>query len=261
MPSAHEACAQTRTTNEFRGNGICRFAVQDYPLTPQMEGTINAGVTKLITLHKSVFGLTNPLPRTVNVRIFGTYEGFKLYHVTHATKLPIWADSFYLPEENEIVASKKSKPAKLLQSIYHEATHAILSKAVGYPPLWFNEGSAEYFSKIMVAQTGIGQEVFREGFGPCKIMLRQNRLPALETVLRYDAGDWPATRQHEVYAVSWSVVQFLTTSQARTEVLRKFVQRLQEYRGNLDSLETLDKLYPGGLKKMEEEWRAWLVSA
>src|SRR2546427_257816 len=82
--------------------------------------------------------------------------------------------------------SKKPEPERLLQSLYHEATHAILSKAVGDTPLWFNEGSAEYFSKIMVSQTRIGQEVFREGLGPCKIMARQNRLPALETVLRYD---------------------------------------------------------------------------
>ena len=40
------------------------------------------------------------------------------------------------------------------------------------------------------------------------------------------------------------------------EALKKLAQRLQEYRGNLDTVETLDKLYPGGLKKMGEEWRA-----
>src|SRR6266496_6484455 len=45
---AHEVCAQTQTTNEFSGMGICRFAVQGFLLTPQREATINPGVTKLI---------------------------------------------------------------------------------------------------------------------------------------------------------------------------------------------------------------------
>lgn len=90
--------------------------------------------------------------------------------------------------------------------------------------------------------------------------MRENRLPGLETIFDYSDSNWGGAKQHEVYAVSWSVIYFLTTSPARKQVLQKFVRRLVGSGGYSDSTQTFGELYPGGIKKMEQEWRVWLTS-
>jgi len=226
-----------------------------------MEASINSGVGQVIALHKSVFGMTNLPTITFNIRLFRRFEDFKVYHAASGKGFHIWSGGVYIADKKEIVTSWDSKPERVLKTIYHEASHAILHQTIGGTPLWFKEGSAEYFAKLMVARSRIGNEVWREGLFPCKTMLRENRLPSLETILKYTDSDWPDSKQHEIYATSWSVVQFLTSSPARKQVLQKYVGRLAEKHGNVDSVKLLGELYPGGLQKIEQDWRAWISTA
>jgi len=258
--AANNAALKTLpSTNEFRGSGLCRFALHDFVLSPQMEATINGGVAQVIALHKGTFGITNLPPITINIRLFGRFEAFKAYESRQLKGVRVWSGGAYLGSRREAVTWKGTRQEKFLQTVYHECTHAIVHEAIGVTPFWFNEGSAEYFSKVLVSRTGIAGEVWREGVWPCKRMIRENRLPRLETILSYTDSNWAFAKQHEVYAVSWSVIHFLTASPTRKQVLQKFVRRLVEAGGYLDSKETFGKLYPGGIKKMEQEWRAWLA--
>lgn len=262
VPQSLAAAQKPSVTNEFKGRGICRFALHDSALSPQMEATINGGVVQVLGLYKATFGLTNLPAMTINVRLFRKLEDFKIYHSRHSEESLAWSAGVYISRKREIAMWVKPKPEKFLEAIYHEASHAIMHRAVGITPHWFNEGSAEYFSKLMMSRTRIGNEVWREGLFPCKKMLRENRLPSLDAILNYTEADQRDIKPYEVYAVSWSLVQFLVSNPARKQVLQKYVRHLADGRGlGVDSAKVLTELYAGGLSKMEREWRAWLASA
>ena len=80
-----------------------------------------------------------------------TYEHFlKFYY----PELPQRRAFFIATNDRRVVYTFKGD--RLEEDIRHEATHALLNKAVGEIPLWLDEGLAEYFEAM--SPTGLNRE-------------------------------------------------------------------------------------------------------
>ena len=62
-------------TPGFRGDGLCRFALNQYALPKVNEDKINLIVADLLKRHEAAFNFTASPDLHVRIRIFGTFEG------------------------------------------------------------------------------------------------------------------------------------------------------------------------------------------
>jgi len=261
-PGGFQLHAAAAPANEFKGTGLCRFALHDVVLSRQTEAAINGGVAQLFALRKSVFGVTNAPSVNLKLRLFRKSTDFTIYYGSHyGRQFHVWAGGAYIASDQVILTSTEGSPARFHHRVLHEATHAILDQTVLTPPLWFNEGCAEYFAGLVIQRSGMGADIPHRRLASCRTMLQQNRLPALVKILEMQSTDWPAVRQHEIYAACWSLVRFLDSDPRRRGVLREFYRRLDDQRGIvIDSKTALQEIYPGGLDQMEKDWRRWLAN-
>jgi tetratricopeptide (TPR) repeat protein len=87
----------------------------------------------------------------------------------------------------------------------HELVHDLLAQSTTHPPLWLEEGLAEYFAGARIAQNSVFVgEPIRERIEEIR---RRPRIP-LERLVRITSGDADAT-QSQFYSQSWSAVAWL----------------------------------------------------
>lgn len=75
------------------------------------------------------------------------------------TKLPGWSSALFFPEKGSIIFKRPewvSGDYNISQTFVHELSHVYFSAkfSPGLPPLWFNEGLAEYYSKTRISLNG-----------------------------------------------------------------------------------------------------------
>jgi hypothetical protein len=123
----------------------------------------------------------------------------------------------------------------------HEMTHLVFNRFfTGMPPLWLNEGIAEYFG-MRKTMTTID---FRKALGAAPAF----DLDALLTAKRYPTGE---QAMFAFYTEAAIVVDFLTESAQRQALLPKFVDSLIEGKSLEESLNTY------GYKSIEEFYTAY----
>ena len=117
--------------------------------------------------------------------------------------------------------------------VYHEYTHFITSKLWAAPPLWLNEGLAEFYSTLETTPSGDRVDLGR-GILEHVHLLRTTSLIPLEQLLAADHSsplynEW--NRQGVFYAQSWALVHMLAIgSEARRGQLVAF---LDGFRGGM----------------------------
>ena len=103
-----------------------------------------------------------------------------------------------------------SSAEEAFRVIYHEYVHAIVNAVISSPPVWFNEGLAEYYQTIDVNGNGNGATVGRLQ-NDHVLRLRSEWLP-LEAVLAVDHNS-PLYNERDkasvFYAESWALVHYL----------------------------------------------------
>ena len=62
------------------------------------------------------------------------------------TRMPEWSGGLYDGKIRIPVAGAERRPELLRRILHHEYTHAVIRRMAKHPPLWLNEGLAEYFS-------------------------------------------------------------------------------------------------------------------
>ena len=121
--------------------------------------------------------------------------------------------------------------------IFHEYTHQIVANALRNPPLWFNEGFAEYYSTFDVSDEGRTAEVGRAVM-PHVARLRETSPMPIETLVTlkedsplYNEGD----RRSIFYAESWALTHYLLTDPARLTLLASYLGRVSAGASPLDT--------------------------
>jgi hypothetical protein len=82
-------------------------------------------------------------------------------------------------------------------------------------------------------------------------------VPDLKALLTDGSAAWGNEQRAEV--VCWGLVQFLSESEARRPVLKNFIKNLQgSPREVSNSVAVMNKVYPGGVTKLENDFRRWI---
>ncbi|HEY0140464.1 MAG TPA: tetratricopeptide repeat protein [Thermoanaerobaculia bacterium] len=138
--------------------------------------------------------------------------------------------------------------------IYHELTHHFLRNTVGDPPLWLNEGLAEYYSTFTAkgGNVSVGLPL------PQHVKwLRDNQLAPLEDHFAVDrqSREYSETpRQVAFYAQSWALVHYLLHGpRDRHDQLGQFIEQLRAGKSHEEALRTT---FGTDYAALEEELRS-----
>lgn len=134
---------------------------------------------------------------------------------------------------NYLTLAAQSTEEQTTSVLFHEYVHSLVKNNYERPPLWFNEGLAEYYSAYDLAgvkrrQVRVGKTLSRHAQH-----LRTHALLPLSSLLRADWSSPLYTGQDKrkiFYAQSWALVHYLLSDQtgARQQQLAKFLSLTAE---------------------------------
>ena len=245
----------TAAETEFKGSGLCQFALHDFALTAQSEASINQAVEKLIAKHEFAFGFKRSPEFRLRMRVYNRFADF-----TNSTAMQGLTNlqGVYVPRTKEIVTFRQEIPGFLGTTLLHEASHAIMDHHFRRIQTWLSEGAAEYFAYVL-APGALTTSVLQQRGARLNVWLREDKLPSMEELLNASHAGWVQINQEQAYAMSWSVCQFLMSSDANRRIMNTMLQEWQEGRRRApDCAAQVERLYHGGLKAFETAWHRWL---
>jgi hypothetical protein len=204
------------------------------------------------------------------MRMFGRYADytnatFRLYWTNAADQRalqgrPFTVAGFYTSATKEIVTWQQQVPGFLGTTLLHEASHAIMDGHYEDVPLWMMEGAADYFAFALHPPGELHSQMLRRRWAQLNVWLRENSLLPLESLLDADAATFKAMDPEQAYTTSWSLFQMLMSSEPNRRVMITALNERQGSREPLECTEQMARLYPGGLKRLESAWHAWIVA-
>lgn len=193
----------------------------------------------------------------LNIRIIDNQDDFqeRLNSVAPGLKTNT---GFFSTRNNEAVVWRHPKEALMYGVIRHESTHVIMAGLYGYPPVWLNEGLAEYFEQMSVMsnskQVAVNERWLK--------VLRSGQLIPLKYYLSLTPSQWRGESQELMYATAWSLIHFLMSSEQGKNLLAVMMQTLAANKCQaFASLDFIEARYPGGVAQLNDHWRTWIVSA
>lgn len=238
---------------EVRDAAQARFALQveadgglDVPT--QLRDRAAADVVRLTAIMSTELGLPIDPAFALELRFVGSPEavvaGMPGMGLPRAAGLYRYADQ-------RIVLWRQPEDSETFRTLRHEVTHALLHEFVGAPPLWLNEGLAEYFEGLQTAGSG-GRVAGNAWYAELLALAGEGRLAlALETL-----GAGPEAFRNPrlaelYYAQSWALVDVLMASDNGQAVLARLLADLREAACRpFSSVQWLDQHYPGGTQAL-----------
>ncbi|HXJ57332.1 MAG TPA: hypothetical protein VNU68_11780 [Verrucomicrobiae bacterium] len=272
-PAAAEGDDQTPT--KYQGIGLCQFVLKDYTLSPQIEKSINQVVQRLLDQHRTTFKFYPRPDFRLHMRIFGKFEDYAQFTTNHGVSVPGLSRAgltnlagYYSRNTKELVTWRQQLGTTFGNVLLHEASHAIMDAHFRRSPQWLLEGCAEYFAYPPDMQDARDKFSLRTRWGLLNIWLRDGKLASLSSFVNLKQADWDKMDIDRAYITSWSIFQYLASSEANRMVVRKLLTP-RGFQGEMssegppraetDGATLLEKEYPGGLKKLEMDWHRWIV--
>jgi hypothetical protein len=266
------ACAAWGATDAgegapYQGDGLCQVALEGYVLTPPVEKSINRVVQRLLDQHAAMFKFEPRPDFHLRMRIFGRFEDYARFTTNAGVTLPGLSRvgltnlaGYYSRATKELVTWRQQIHRNFGNVLLHESSHAIMDAHFRNAPQWLLEGCAEYFAYPPDMQDAEDKRSLRIRWGLLNLWLRDGNLASLPTFVNLKQADWDKLDIDRVYIVSWSVFQFLVSSEANRAVTRGLLTPRRAPRGpEPDPAGRLEAEYPGGLKKLETDWHGWIV--
>jgi hypothetical protein len=261
----------TATAGEFVSldSGICKFNLHDYELAPHVERAIVFGVSRILDTYKDTFGFPYPDDFKVKVTIFSNEDEFLKYQKKQLGSI-ISETGYYSGRYHETVVlqkkyTKKTKDAKKMVGIvFHEANHLMLRYSIPWCPSWVNEGLSEYFEGLNVF--GENRRIFLQKNRSywCKHWLKKGFPIELGEYLNLSYDKFMSFRQKDVnaaYTIGYSLVYFMMSRSSTEKVLKELLWEFKKHGKKANSIQTINKHYPGGFEKLERNWRKWIPRA
>jgi hypothetical protein len=268
--TGNSPAAPNLSEKDFKGSGRCQFAVHGFTLTPQTEKAINDSVQQLLDRHRAVFGF---MPRPyfrLRMRVFGHYADytnatFNLYWTNAADRRalegrPFRVAGFYTSKTKEIVTWQQHMPGFLGTTLLHEASHAIMDAHYEDVPLWMMEGAADYFAFALHPPGELHRQMLRHRWTQLNLWLGESSLLSLESLLNADAPTFKTMDPEKAYTTSWSLFQLLMSSDVNRRMMITLLNERQNPNESFDCAKQVARLYPGGVKRLEQAWHAWIVA-
>ena len=251
-------------------NGICEFRLYDYELPNHFERAIVLGCSVLRDTYQNTFGFKFPKNFKVKLVIFGNKEKFLEYQ--QATIGTIISESGYYAgklRETVVVINKKAKDMqketkRMVGVTFHEASHMLLRYHIPWCPVWANEGLAEYFEGMNVFGENRNIRIQKNRMKWCIYWTRNGFPIDLQKYIMLKHDEWMAFRKQDsnaAYTIGYSLVYFLMSSKETEGVLKELLWEFKRQRKKTDSVQVIEKYYPGGIERMEKFWKKWIPKA
>jgi hypothetical protein len=140
---------------------------------------------------------------------------------------PEFSAAYFSPYLRELVAFKTPRSETVFESLYHEGMHQFLHFYVPNPPIWFDEGLAQYFESAKLRLDRIGSSKPNYALGAKLSYLseqvrdaaRNGRLIRLTDLLAMPQEEFYGESRSLNYAQAWAFTHFLI--QSTDEPLKK----------------------------------------
>ena len=201
--------------------------------SPQFEIFSDAGERETRRLAAGLNQISNIFPvdgpRTVRVFLFASAAELRAYHDT--------ADGFFASGVERDYIVLHAGPASN-RVVFHEFVHLVLSRSAVTLPLWFEEGTAEFYSTLEAAGDRIraGEPI------PSHLATLQSgrRLTAAElTAIDSQSPEYTERdRSSMFYAESWALVHMLNLSPGWRDGMAGFILALSAGRAIPEAFES-----------------------
>lgn len=202
--------------------------------------------------------LNTPVPTTVVV--FKSDSSYKPFKPLYQGKTKDDTAGYFQQGEdvNYITLTTEKREESPYGVIFHEYTHLLVGNNMSDPPVWFNEGLAEYYSTFDVSD-GNKKIVLGRPISNHVYLLRERFIPLVD-LLRV-THDSPAYNERDktsiFYAESWALVHYLLQGDKGQRVMQ-----LAKFSALLSAGKTLDESFQQAFqmdyKTMENELRKYV---
>lgn len=178
-------------------------------VTSDLSFAVCTDVGRTIEECSDVYAKTfrvRPKPTRARVRVFSGFASYADY-VDEIGGNPSGTAGVYLPAVRELCVWLHEDRVELSNTIRHEAFHQYLHDFIEHPPIWFNEGYAEYFgfSRRKHNQAVVGQ-VDQEQAAAAKSLLA--KFTPLEEFFLLAPREFMA-KANVHYVQAWTVIHLL----------------------------------------------------
>ncbi len=253
----------------------------EYATSPEYAKKCGEELEQILTLYRQVLPTAKAVSQC-RVKVFDRQEDFLYYGGAYG------AAAYWSPGQEEIVCYKfegdkvrfdsaeefevaddRAPEEVTFKILYHEAFHQYMFYAMGrgrrvYVPSWLNEGLGDYF---FGGEWQKSPRKFSIGINDWRIAtiakaVKDNKHVPIEQIIRYEQMQYYKTAGL-CYAQGWAMNYFFLTSPvAKSKGYHLLPQRMLEgLKTSGDWEKATDKAFAGiDLKKMEEEWKAFVLA-
>ena len=212
---------------------------------------------------RDVFGRVLPANRGLAalptiVIVFPDERSYKPFWPEHEGKSNATAGVFVRGPDVNYVSVNAEYGEQVYRLVFHEYSHFITSNVLASPPLWLNEGLAEYNSTFEASQSGDRADLGRV-IEEHLMRLRQVSLMPIAQLMAVDEkspsyNEW--SRQTVFYAQSWALVHYLALgNDARRGQLSTFIGRVA---GGVPQAQAFREAFGCEPEQLDRELEAYL---
>jgi hypothetical protein len=270
-------CSDWQMLRSSKGNYLIEYSTsQEYAKKCGEE------LEQIQALYRMVIPSAKGIPQC-RVKVFDREEDFQQYGFAGYGVAAYWSpgqeevvcykfegDKVTLDSKEEFtVAEERPAEETTFKILYHEAFHQYMFYMMGrgrhvYVPSWLNEGLGDYF---FGGEWTKNRGKFTLGINDWRVKtivnaVKKNEHVALEKIFRYEQMDY-YRNAGLCYAEGWSINYFFMQSPvAKKNGYHQIpAKMLEALKGGGDWQKASDKAFTGyDLKKMEEEWKAFVVT-
>ena len=130
--------------------------------------------------------------------------------------------AYFCSGTRELVAYRQPSEDQLFECLYHEGMHQFLHFHVPNPPIWFDEGLAQYFETARPKFVSSGEEpsydvgrVKRGALDYFRRSLGRGSTVPLRSLIAMSRAEFYGSRRSLCYAEAWALTHFLVESEDR----------------------------------------------
>lgn len=248
---------------------LCTFNLHGYELAPHVERAIVFGVSRILDTYKDTFSFSYPNDFKVKITIFGDKGEFLKYQKEQLGSI-ISESGYYSNRYRETVVlqtknTKKTKDAKeMVGTVFHETNHLILRYNIPWCPKWVNEGLSEYFKGMNVFGENRRVYLHTNRGKWCKYWLKNGFPIEIDKYISMSHDEWMKFRSKDsnaAYTIGYSLVYYMMSRSKTEGVLREILWGYKKTGKDTNSIEIINQNYPGGVEKLERDWRKWIPRA
>jgi len=220
------------------------------------DGKLNAGSKRIYDTWHFFLGDAKLRQSRIRLLLMGPPARFDAYRERISPgRKPV--NGFYRMSNNQaVVKFDKNNLDRVLGTTFHEVSHLITASHLGPTPPWLTEGLAEYFENMQVQWQG---GLISPNTAHIKL-LKNTAIPRLDTFLSMDRSEWYGNDRSRNYAIAWSLMHFLMGGAPGMYAIQEVVSMAEEnFCKPFSHVDALDQAYPGGIRRLEADWRKWLA--